>query len=95
MLVKGSTHAEYGIIFDPFDVYCNNLNVICIPMNLVQRSLTEQVDIRHHLVRELEEEKLVIIEHVASENQAVDIVTKLPYFNCFLCMRKALRISDL
>lgn len=94
MLVKRSTHAEYGNTFDSFYVHCNNLNVICIPMNLVQLSLTEQVVIRHHLVRELEEEKLVIIEHVASENKAVDIV-KLPYFNCFLCMRKALGISDL
>ena len=57
--------------------------------------MTKQVEIRHHPVRELIEEKLVVIEHVASENKLVDTVTKLPEFNDFLCMRKVFGISDL
>ena len=95
ILVKRSTHVEYGSLFDPFDDHCNNLNDICIIENPVQLSLTKQVEIRHHPVRELIEEKLVVIEHVASENKLVDTVTKLPEFNGFLCKRKVFGISDL
>lgn len=95
ILVKRSTHVEYGSLFDSFDVHCNNLNDICIIENPVQLSLTKQVEIRHYPVRELIEEKLVVIEHVASENKLVDTVTKLPEFNGFLCMRKVFEISDL
>ena len=95
ILVNRSTHVEYGSLFDPFDVHCNNLNDICIIENPVQLSLTKQVETRHHPVRELIEEKLVIIEHVAFENKLVDTVTKLPEFNDFLCMRIFFGISDL
>ena len=95
ILVKRSIHVEYGSLFDPFDVHCNNLNDIYIIENHVQLSLTKQVEIRHHPVRELIEEKLVVIEHVASENKLVDTVTKLPEFIGFLCMRKVFGIFDL
>lgn len=64
-------------------------------MNHVQLSLTKQIEIRHHPVIELIEEKLGVIEHVASENKLVDTVTKLPEFIGFLCMRKVFGISDL
>lgn len=55
-------------------------------MNHVQLSLTKQIEIRHHPVIELIEEKLGVIEHVASENKLVDTITKLPEFNGILCM---------
>ena len=86
VLGKTSTLIESGSLFDPFDVQCNNLNVICIIVNHVQLSLTKQIEIRHHPVIELIEEKLGVIEHVASENKLVDTITKLPEFNGILCM---------
>ncbi|CAA7026579.1 unnamed protein product [Microthlaspi erraticum] len=41
----------------PFLVYCDNKSAIDISKNPVQHSRTKHIDIRHHFVRELVEEK--------------------------------------
>ena len=58
---------KYGINTLLFFVHCDNKSAINISKNHVQHSRTRHVDIRHHFVRGLVEEKLTIIEHVPSE----------------------------
>ena len=55
--------ADYGIVQDTLVVYCDNTSE-----NPVQYSRTKHIDIRHHFIRELVENKTVVIEHVAIEN---------------------------
>ena len=86
---------DYGYVSDPMLVHCDNMSAINLTKNPVQHSRTKHVDLRHHFVRELVELKLVIIEHVSSENQLADIFTKPLDFNTFLGLRKALGIVDL
>ncbi|CAA7060920.1 unnamed protein product [Microthlaspi erraticum] len=55
--------ADYGMESGPFLVYCDNKSAIDISKNPVQHSRTKHIDIRHHFVRELVEEKQGLIQH--------------------------------
>ena len=56
--------ADYGIVQDTLVVYCDNTSAINISKNHVQYSRTKHIDIRHHFIRELVENKTVVIEYV-------------------------------
>ncbi|CAA7013023.1 unnamed protein product [Microthlaspi erraticum] len=53
--------ADYGMESGPFLVYCDNKSA----KNPVQHSRTKHIDIRHHFVRELVEEKQGLIQALA------------------------------
>src|SRR4030066_2116457 len=67
---------EYNVEQDVMTLYCDNLNTINTSKNPVQHSRTKQIDIRHHFIRDLVEDKVVSLEHVATEKQIADIFTK-------------------
>ena len=84
--------ADFGIIQDTLIVYCDNTSAINISKNPVQHFKTKHIDIRHHFIRELVENKAVVIEHVATENQLADIFTKALDSSRFNSLRKYLGI---
>ena len=84
--------ADYGIVQDTLVVYCNNTSAIIISKNLVHHSRTKHINIRHHFIRKLFENKIVVIEYVAIENQLVDIFTKALDSSRFDSLRKSLGI---
>ncbi|KAI5437867.1 hypothetical protein KIW84_023835 [Lathyrus oleraceus] len=55
-------------------------------------SWTKHIDIRHHFIRELVEEKIIALEHVTTEKQLADIFTKALDVNQFECLRGKLGI---
>ena len=57
-------------------IYCDNLSVINIVKNLVQRSHTKHIDIRDHFIRDLVEHSIVNQEHMPTKNQLADLFTK-------------------
>ena len=83
---------DCGIFQDTLIVYCDNTSAINISKNLVQHSRTKHIDIRHHFIRELVENKSVVIEHVATDMQLADIFTKALDASRFISLRKALGI---
>ncbi|KAG9446390.1 hypothetical protein H6P81_012518 [Aristolochia fimbriata] len=68
--------SDYGLNSTEMTVYCDNTSAINISKNPVQHSRTKHIDIRHHFIRELVEDRQVLIEHVSTENQLADIFTK-------------------
>jgi len=52
------------------------MSAINISKNSIQHSRTKQIDIRHHFIKDLVEEKVVTLEHVDIEEQVADIFTK-------------------
>ena len=84
--------ADYDIVQDTLVVYCDNTSAINISKNPVQHSRTKHIDIHHHFIRELVENKTVVIEHVATKNQLVDIFRKAVDLSRFDSLRKSLGI---
>lgn len=86
--------ADYEIDQDTMTVYCDNQSTIDISKNPVQHSLTKHIDIRHHFIRELVEEKIFVLDKVSTEHQLADIFTKPLEPNSFESLRKSLGISS-
>lgn len=57
-------------------LFFDNKSEIEISMNLVQHSRMKHIDIRHHFIQQLMEDKVVTLDYVKTEDQLVDILTK-------------------
>lgn len=60
----------------PVRLYVDNRGAQQLAQNSVYHSRTKHIDIRHHFVREVIEEGLVILEHIPTHEMAADIFTK-------------------
>jgi len=67
---------EYNVELEVLTLYCDNLSAINISKNPIQHSRTKHIDIRHHFIKDLVEEKVVTLEHVDTEEKLIDIFTK-------------------
>ena len=74
------------------DIFCDNLSATNISKNPIQHSRTKHIDIRYHFIKELVEEKIVALEHVATELQLADIFTKAMDATQFENLRRKLEI---
>ncbi|CAM8975395.1 unnamed protein product [Rhodiola kirilowii] len=68
--------SEYGVAEEEMTLYCDNMSTISISKNPVQHSRMKHIDIRHHFIRELVEQKVVTLKHVTTDKQLADIFTK-------------------
>ncbi|KAK0575189.1 hypothetical protein LWI29_035282 [Acer saccharum] len=57
-------------------LFCDNMSAINISKNPVQHSRTKHIDIRHHFIRELVENKCIVLEYVGTNDQLADLFTK-------------------
>ena len=55
---------------------CDNLSAINIFKNPVRHSQTKHIDIRHHFIISLVEDKVIKFKHIHIERQIADICTK-------------------
>ncbi|KAK1553149.1 hypothetical protein Q3G72_029697 [Acer saccharum] len=60
---------DYGFNQGTLTLFCDNMSAINISKNQVQHSRTKHIDIRHHFIRELVENKCIVLEHVAPVDQ--------------------------
>jgi hypothetical protein len=49
---------EYNVEQDVLTLYCDNLRAIKISKNPIQHSRTKHIDLQHHFIRDLVEERL-------------------------------------
>ena len=68
-VTKGATASNMTL-------YCHNLNTINISKNPVQLSRTKHIDIQHHFIRSLVEDKFIELKHVPTKQQLAHIFTK-------------------
>ena len=80
---------DYGIDQGTMVVFCKNTSVINISKNPVLHSITKHIDIRHHFICDLVEDKVVSLEYVPTEGQIADILTKPLDVSRFESLRKS------
>lgn len=83
---------EYNVEQDVMTLYCDNMSAINISKNPVQHSRTKHIDIRHHYIRDLVDDKVITLKHVDTEEQIADIFTKALDANQFEKLRGKLGI---
>lgn len=82
---------EMGIIIKtPLKLACDNLGANYLARNLVHHGKAKHVAISYHFVREQVSNGNLIVEHVRSENQQADILTKALPTLAFTHMRNNL-----
>ncbi|KAA0068057.1 retrotransposon protein, putative, Ty1-copia subclass [Cucumis melo var. makuwa] len=89
--MKNMLH-EYGFDQDTMTLYCDNMSAIDISKNPVQHSRTKHIDIRHHLIGELVEDKVIRLDHIRSNLQLADIFTNSLDANSFEHLRAGLGV---
>ena len=67
---------DYGFDLKTLTIFCDNMGTINISKNHVQHSRTKHIDIRHHFIRELVENKTLILEYIETDKQIADIFSK-------------------
>jgi hypothetical protein len=58
-------------------IYCDNISSILLANNLVYHARTKHIEVHYHFIREKVLTKGIDLIHVSTENQVVDIFTKV------------------
>ena len=83
---------DYGIEQGTMCIHCDNFSAINISKNPILHSCTKYIEIYHHFVRDLVEEKVVSLEFMLTEHQLTNIFTKPLDSLSFEYLRKSLGI---
>ena len=67
---------DYGVSGGVLTLYCDNLSAISILKNLIHLLRTKHINIRHHYIQNLIEDKIIDLRYVSTKNQLADIFTK-------------------
>ena len=67
---------DYEDFGEVLTLYCDNLSAMNISKNPLQHSRTKHIDIRHHYIQSLVEDKIINLQHISSKNQLANIFTK-------------------
>ena len=73
-----------------FPVFEDNQGALQLSKNPVSNSNSKHIDVRHHFLRELVRQGDIIVDHVPSEYQHADILTKVLAFDLFAIHRRFL-----
>ena len=78
-----------------FPVFGDNQGALQLSKNPVSNSNSKHFDVRHHFLRELVRQGYIIVNHVLSEYQHADVLTKVLAFDLFAIHRRFLtNLSD-
>ena len=88
------TLKDFGCELTKIPLLCDNESAIKLANNLVNHSRTKHIDIRHHFLRDQEAKGDIIIHHMSTEKQLVNIFTKPLDESRFYALRSELNIID-
>jgi hypothetical protein len=94
LLWMRQTLKDYGYTMNQIPLLCDNESAIKIAYNPCEHSRTKHIDIRHHFLRDHAIKGDIVISHVRTNEQLVDIFTKPPDEKRFGELRSELNIID-
>jgi hypothetical protein len=94
LLWMKATLNDIGIKFKNMLLFCDNESAIKMTQNLVQHSRTKHIDIRHHFIRDHQQNGDISIESIGTEDQLADIFTKPLDEKRFYKLKNELNILD-
>jgi uncharacterized beta-barrel protein YwiB (DUF1934 family) len=90
-----ATLNDFGIKFKQVPLLCDNESVVKLTNNLVQHVRTKHIDVRHHFIRDHQQNRDISIDNVDTDDQLADIFTKPLDEKRFCKLRNELNILDL
>jgi hypothetical protein len=88
------TLKDYGYTMNHIPLLCDNESAIKIAYNPCEYSRTKHIDSRHHFLRDHAIKGDIVISHVGTNDQLVDIFTKTLDENRFCELRSELNIIN-
>nr|GEX04847.1 putative ribonuclease H-like domain-containing protein [Tanacetum cinerariifolium] len=67
---------NYGYNFMNTKIYIDNNSAICIVKIPVYHSKTKHIEIRHHFIRDCYEKKLISVNHIHTDDNVAELLTK-------------------
>ncbi|GJY83174.1 putative ribonuclease H-like domain-containing protein, partial [Tanacetum coccineum] len=67
---------DYGFNFMNTKIHIDNESTICIAKNPVYHSKIKHIEIRHHIIRDCYEKKLISVEKIHTDLNVTDLLTK-------------------
>ena len=67
---------DYDICQEHLISYCDNTSAINLSKNPIQHSRTKHIEIQHHFIRELVEDRMHTLEFIHTDDQKADLFTK-------------------
>ena len=89
-----ATLNDFGVKFKQVPLYCDNESATKMTNNLVQHSRTKHIDVRHHFIRDHQQNGDISIESIGTEDQLADIFTKPLDEKRYCKLRNELNILD-
>nr|GEZ42931.1 putative ribonuclease H-like domain-containing protein [Tanacetum cinerariifolium] len=68
---------DFGYNFMNTNIYIDNNSAICIVKNHVYHSKTKHLEIIHHFIEDCFEKKLINVDHIYTDENVADLLTKL------------------
>ena len=94
LLWMRQTLRDFGYNLSKVPLLCDNESAIRMADNPVEHSHTKHIDIWHHFLRDHQQKGDVEVYHISTENQLVDIFTKLLDEKTFCRLRGELNVLD-
>ena len=79
---------DYDICQEHLIIYCDNTSAINISKNPIQHSRTKHIEIQHHFIRELVEDRTLTLEFIHTDDQKANLLTKPLDSKCFEFLRQ-------
>jgi hypothetical protein len=89
-----ATLNDFGIKFKQVSLLYDNESAVKLTNNPVQHTRTKHIDVRHHFIRDHQQNGDICIESVDTDDQLADIFTKPPDEKRFCKLRNKLIILD-
>ena len=85
---------DFGLNYQSVPIFCDNTSTINLTKNPIQHSKTKHIDIKHHFIRELVQNRKIQMNYVNTKDQLEDIFTKALSREQFTNLRAKLNICD-